>query len=100
MPEAALQFAVAGDGGFRLKETSTFSAIGKEALDWVGRQKLWFDEVAMLDFATKSKQASPFAKWIGISGVLDAELAPQGACTDSQNLSEVRVQAGAFLQIV
>jgi len=76
LPEAALQFAVAGNGGIKLKEASIFSEIGWEALKWVGREKLWFDEAAMLDFATKSRHASLFANWIRISGVLDAELAP------------------------
>ncbi len=77
MPEAALQFAVSGNDGFKLKEASIFSEIGWDALNWVGRDKLWFDDVAMLDFATKSKHAALFANWIRIpGGAVDAELAP------------------------
>lgn len=75
MPEAALQFAVAGNGGIKLKEASTFSEIGWDALNWVGREKLWFDDAAMLAFATKSRHAALFANWIHVSGVVDAELA-------------------------
>ncbi len=77
MPEAALQFAVSGDGGFKLKQASTFSEIGWDAFNWVGRSKLWFDDAAMFDFATKSKHAAQFAKWISLPGGLgDPELAP------------------------
>lgn len=74
--EAALQFAVAGNGGIKLKEASTFNEIGYDALNWVGRDKLWFDEQAMLDFAMKSRHAALFAKSISIGGATMAKLAP------------------------
>lgn len=77
MPEAALQFAVSGNDGFKLKEASTFSEIGWDAFNWVGRDRLWFDNAAMFDFATKSKHAPLFRNWIRVPGSSeDAELAP------------------------
>lgn len=83
MPEAALQFAVAGNGGIKLKEASTFNEIGWEALQCVGRDRLWFDEQAMLDYATTSKHAALFAKWINISGSVKAKLAPSAVAQAS-----------------
>lgn len=83
MPEAALQFAVAGNGGFKLKEASTFNDIGWDALTRVGREKLWLDDAAMLDFATKSRHATLFTDRIRISGAVDAELAPSAVARHS-----------------
>ena len=57
-PNASLQFAWTGRGDGKLLQCSTFNELGEAALAAVGREGLWFDEQAMLDFVV-ANQDSP-----------------------------------------
>jgi hypothetical protein len=74
-PNAALQFAVSGNAGIRLREASTFNQIGLDALAAVGRNDLWFNQQKMVDFATKSKHAALLDRRIALDCGPNADLA-------------------------
>jgi hypothetical protein len=48
--DASLQFAWTGDAYGKLLDCTTFNGLGKAALAATGREKLWVDGRAMLDF--------------------------------------------------
>jgi hypothetical protein len=54
-PHAALQFAWAGDDHGHLLDSSTFNAIGLEALQVIGRDALWLDDDKMCAFIAQSR---------------------------------------------
>lgn len=82
-PNAALQFAAAGNDGIKLREASTFNDIGLDALKTVGREHLWFDQDRMFDFATKSRHAPLFVKWLTVSGTQKPKLAPSAVAAQA-----------------
>lgn len=53
-PDGSLQFAWNGDENGKLRECSIFNDLGKRALAYVGRSKLWVDGDAMLEFVQKN----------------------------------------------
>jgi hypothetical protein len=65
---ATLQFAWVGNGGGKLRPSSTFSEIGLHALKQIGRDNLWIDEDKMFEFATKSQWAKLFEPTVYMLG--------------------------------
>lgn len=59
-PHGALQFAWTGGDGGRLSECPTFTQIGLDALNAVGRRELWLNDQKMYDFATTAKYVKLF----------------------------------------
>ena len=74
-PNASLQFVWAGANPCCLRPATTFSEIGFHALSLIGRQRLWFDDKALLEFACRDEYRALFENFISIDGRLDAELA-------------------------
>ena len=70
-PNAALQFAWIGKGGGKLRPARTFNEIGLDALAYVGRKDLWFNEQKMLEFAMSTKYRSKFEKEVQFDGKPD-----------------------------
>lgn len=75
-PNAALQFAWTGDGGGKLRPSSTFNQVGLDALSAVGRRDLWSNENAMFAFATSKKYLSTFEKDVFFKNEPDPSMAP------------------------
>lgn len=67
-PNAALQFAWVGNGGGKLRPSKTFSAIGLEALENIGRDALWVDGEKMFRFAMTSQWAEIFRPTVYMLG--------------------------------
>lgn len=82
-PDAALQFVWSGSNPCPLRTAATFNELGKHALELVGRSKLWFDEDAMLQFATRTEYRAVFEDRIMYDGRLDPELAPSAVALES-----------------
>ncbi|MFS2026035.1 hypothetical protein [Massilia sp. CT11-137] len=81
-PHAALQFAWTGGGGGKLRPASTFNEIGLDALQYVGRKDLWFDQAKMLAFVQSQKYAPLLAREVVIDGKPNPYLAPSAvACS-------------------
>ncbi|PWF39530.1 hypothetical protein C7C56_026580 [Massilia glaciei] len=75
-PHAALQFAWVGGQGGRLLEGVTFNPLGLAALESVGRQRLWLDEVAMLRVVQANLNNADLNADPGFECAEIAELAP------------------------
>jgi hypothetical protein len=74
-PNAALQFAWVGNGGGKLRPSKTFSAIGLEALEKIGRDDLWVNDEKMFQFATTSQWAEIFKPTVYMLGQEHREFA-------------------------
>jgi hypothetical protein len=67
-PLASLQFGWTGNGGGRLRPAKTFSAIGLDALQKIGRDDLWLDDEKMFRFAMESPHRAAFEPTIYMLG--------------------------------
>jgi hypothetical protein len=67
-PLAGLQFGWTGNGGGKLRPAKTFSAIGLDALQKLGRGNLWLDDEKMFNFAMQSPQRASFEPTIYMLG--------------------------------
>jgi hypothetical protein len=67
-PHAALQFAWVGQGGGKLRASSTFNEIGLAALQKVGRKDLWVNDQKMFDFAMQRQYETLFRPDIYVLG--------------------------------
>lgn len=75
-PDGALQFAWNGDEYGKLLECTIFNGLGQKALAVVGRNKLWLDEEAMLDFVQKNADATELNEDPFYSESFTPDLAP------------------------
>lgn len=89
-PNATLQFVWAGANPCPLRPANTFNEIGMQALALVGRNKLWFDENAMLEFAIRDEYREIFEDAMLIDDHLDAELAPAAVSLEAFTLKPSR----------
>lgn len=89
-PNASLQFVWAGAAPCPLRPAFTFSKIGLDALSVVGRRGLWWNELAMLKFATRPEYKEMFEDFILFDGELDPELAPSAVAEEAFELKPSR----------
>ncbi|MES2743160.1 MAG: hypothetical protein V4754_19725 [Pseudomonadota bacterium] len=75
-PHAALQFAWTGDKYGRLLNAKTFNKIGLDALKFVGRRELWFNDQRMYAFATSPKYLKLFKDDVTWNDLPSFDLAP------------------------
>ena len=75
-PHAAVQFICGGANGTPLRNAKTFSDIGLSALNYVGRDELWFNFNKMFDFATLKQYDPVFHNWVFVDGLPRPDLAP------------------------
>lgn len=83
-PYGALQFRWTGGGYGELCETYTFNEFGLRALDAVGRDGLWGNQQALLEFAMLPENRGIIPDdYLIIEGVPDAELAPSAVAREA-----------------
>lgn len=106
-PNAALQFVWSGQHPCPLRSAATFNALGLHALSVVGRDNLWFDKEAMLQFASRPEYRGMFEDEVLFDGRLEAELAPGAvsieAFTDQPSqwhLVEIIAEDGEDTQLI
>lgn len=96
-PNATLQFASTGNDGIKLRDASTFSEIGLEALAAVGRNDFWFNEQKMLDYVLNSKHYALFRGTVEENGKTFAVHAPLAV---AKHASVTRPSTWYFVEIV
>ena len=82
-PHAAVQFAWTGANGPTLTNSKTFNDVGLAALNFVGREELWFNARKMFDFATSKQFAPLFHDWMTVDDVLQPDLASSGVAMNA-----------------
>ncbi|MES2320292.1 MAG: hypothetical protein V4631_22670 [Pseudomonadota bacterium] len=75
-PNAAVQFVWTGANGTTLRNANTFNDIGLAALNYVGREELWFNFNKMFDFATAKQYEALFHDSLLIDRQPRPDLAP------------------------
>lgn len=75
-PHTTLQFANSGNDGIKLRDASTFSEIGLDALVAVGRNDLRFNKKKMLDYVLSSTHYGLFRETVEANGKPCATYAP------------------------
>jgi hypothetical protein len=82
-PHAPVQFVWTGGGGMPLRNANTFNDIGLAALNYVGRDELWFNFNKMFDFATEKKYDALFHESIFIDRKPCPHLAPSAVAREA-----------------
>lgn len=82
-PHAAVQFVWAGANGTTLRNATTFNDIGRAALNYVGREELWFNFNKMFDFATSKQYDAQFHDSVFIDRLPRPDLAPSAIARES-----------------
>jgi hypothetical protein len=75
-PNATVQFVWVGANGPSLRCANTFNEVGLSALNFAGRDDLWFDFTKMFDFATLKQNISFMRPYLFIDDEPAPELAP------------------------
>lgn len=82
-PHAALQFVWTGSDARKLRQANTFNDIGLAALNYVGREDMWFNGHKMFDFATSKQYDAIFHDNVYLDGLPRADLAASAVARES-----------------
>ena len=82
-PHGAAQFAWTGDDYGKLLPCQTFNELGVDAINQVGRDRLWLDDQAMFNYATQRKHNGRFDRSLTSGGIMISKLAPSSVAREA-----------------
>jgi hypothetical protein len=96
-PYGLLQFAVANNESYGLKNAITFNSMGLDALSTIGRSDLWFNDRKMLDFAANCNLLSKFRCWADRDGSFPPSV---GRLAIAESAFEARSTRWHFVEVI